>query len=153
MSRFELRVFADYHQFYIQDEDVDRNLSDAWTDEAVERLLAVAPGAVGIGTVRNVDVPVTIAVLEREPALDVDKFDQVVECSIVVKSGAIVVAGCTDYFPDAAHIKIPSGPYRLRASFEGLESVSADGLEGNEQYHLQLWPASMGSVEILKQRT
>jgi len=153
MSRYELTLFADYHQFYIQDEDVDRNLSDAWTDEAVERLLAVAPGAVGIGTVRNVDVPVTIAVLEREPALDVDKFDQVVECSIVVKSGAIVVAGCTDYFPDAARIKIPSGPYRLRASFEGLESVSADGLEGNEQYHLQLWPASMGSVEILKQRT
>lgn len=98
MSRYELTLFADYHQFYIQDEDVDGNLSDAWTDEAVERLLAVAPGTVGIGTVRNVDVPVTIAVLEREPALDADKFDQVVECSIVVKSGAVVVAGCTDYF-------------------------------------------------------
>ena len=153
MSRYELTLFADYHQFYIQDENVDGNLSHAWTDEAVERLLAVAPGVVGIGTVRNVDVPVTIAVLEREPELDADKFDQVVECSIVVESGAIVVAGRTDYFPDAARIKIPSGPYRVRASFEGLESVSADGLEGNDQYHLQLWPAPMSTVEILKQRT
>lgn len=152
MSLYELTLFADYHQFYIQDENVDGNLSDAWTDEAVERLLAVAPGTVGIGTVRNVDVPVTIVVLEREPALDADKFDQVVECSIVVESGAIVVAGCTDYFPDAARINIPSGPYRVRASFEGLESVSADGLEGNDQYHLQLWPAPMDSVLILKKR-
>ena len=152
MSLYELTLFADYHQFYIQDENVDGNLSDAWTDEAVERLLAVAPGTVGIGTVRNVDVPVTIVVLEREPALDADKFDQVVECSIVVESGAIVVSGCTDYFPDAARINIPSGPYRVRASFEGLESVSADGLEGNDQYHLQLWPAPMDSVLILKKR-
>lgn len=153
MSRYELTLFADYHQFYIQDENVDGNLSDAWTDEALERLLAVAPGTVGIGTVRNVDVPVTIAVLGQEPALDTDKFDQVVECSIAVESGTVVLAGCTDYFPDAARIKIPSGPYRVRASFEGLESVSPDGLEGNDQYHLQLWPAPMGGIEILKKRT
>jgi hypothetical protein len=153
MSRYELTLFADYHQFYIQDENVDDNLSEAWSDEAVVRLLAVAPGTVGIGTVRNVDVPVTIAVLEREPVLDADKFDQVVECSIAVESGTIVVAGCTDYFPDAARIKLSAGPYRVRASFQGLESVSAHGLEGNDQYHLQLWPAAMGSVEILKQRT
>jgi hypothetical protein len=153
MSRYELTLFADYHQFYIQDENVDGNLSDAWSREAVDRLLAVAPGTVGIGTVRNVDVPVTIAVLEREPVLDADKFDQVVECSIVVESGAIVVAGCTDNFFDAARIKIPSGSYRVRASFEGLDSVAAGSLEGNDQYHLQLWPAPMGTVRILKQRT
>jgi len=153
MSRYELTLFADYHQFYIQDEKVDGNLSDAWTDEAVERLLAVAPGTVGIGTVRNVDVPVTIAVLEQEPVLDADKFDHVVECSIVVESGVIVAAGCTDYLPDATRIKTPSGLYRVRVSFEGLDSVSADGLEGHDQYHLQLWPGAMGPVEVRKQRT
>jgi hypothetical protein len=152
MSHYELTLFADYHQFYIQDENADGNLSDAWTHEAVERLLAIAPGTVGIGTVRNVDVPVTIAVLERDPGLDAHSFDQVVECSIAVESGAIVAAGCTDYFPDAARIKIPSGPYRVRVCFEGLDSVSANGLEGNDQYHLQLWPSPMGLVEILKHR-
>jgi hypothetical protein len=153
MSRYELTLFADYHQFYIQDESADGNLSGAWTDDAVKRLLAVAPGTVGIGTVRNVDVPVTISILEREPAFDPEEFDQVVECSVAVESGSIVAAGCTDYFPDAMRIKIPSGLYRVRASFEGLDSVSADGLEGNDQYHLQLWPSPMGPVEILKQRT
>jgi hypothetical protein len=153
MSRYELRLFADYHQFYIQDESVDGNLADAWTDDAVKRLLAVAPGTVGIGTVRNVDVPVTISIFEREPVFDPEKFDQVVECSVAVESGSIVAAGCTDYFPDAMRIKIPSGSYRVRAGFQGLDSVSADGLDGNDQYHLQLWPAPMGPVEILKQRT
>lgn len=153
MSRYELTLFADYHQFYIQDENVDGNLSDAWTDDAVERLLAVAPGTVGIGTVRNVDVPVTISVLEQEPVFDPEKFDQVVECSVAIESGMIVAAGCTDYFPDAVRIKIPTGPYRVRVSFEGLDSVSADGVEGGDRYHLQLWPAPIDGVHILKQRT
>lgn len=127
--------------------------SDAGNDDAVERLLALAPGTVGIGTVRNVDVPVTISILEQKPVFDAEKFDQVVECSVALESGSIVAAGCTDYFPDAMRIKVPSGFYRVRASFEGLDSVSADGMEGNDQYHLQLWPAPMGPVEILKQRT
>lgn len=153
MSRYELTLFADYHQFYIQDESVDGNLSDAWTDDAVVRLLAVAPGTLGIGTVRNVDVPVIISILEQEPVFDPEEFDQVVECSVAVESGSIVAAGCTDYFPDAMRIKIPSGPYRVRASFQALDSVSADGLEGNDRYHLQLWPSPMGPVEILKKRT
>lgn len=153
MSRHELTLFADYHQFHIQDETADGNLADAWTDDAMERLLAVAPGTVGIGTVRNVDVPVTISVLEREPVFEPEKFDQVVECSVAVESGSLVAAGCTDYFPDAVRIKIPPGPHRVRVSFEGLGSVSPDGFEGNDQYHLQLWPAPMGPVDILKQRT
>jgi hypothetical protein len=152
MSRYELVLFADYHQFYIQDEDVDGNLSDAWTDEAVERLLALAPGTIGIGTVRNVDVPVTITILEHEPSFDAGNFDHVVECSIAVESGSIVAAGCTDYFPDATRIKIPSGFYRARVSFEGLNSLSDDGLEGNDRYHLQLWLAPIGPVDVLKHR-
>lgn len=108
---------------------------------------------VEIGTVRNVDVAVTIIVLEWEPKFDADRFEQSFECSIVVEIGAIVVAGCADYFTDAARINIPSGPSRVRASFEGLESVSADGVEGNDEYQLLLWPAPTGTVEILTQST
>jgi len=152
MPYYKLTLFADYHQFYIQDEGIDSNLSDAWTDTAIDRLLAVTPGTVGIGTVSNSDVPVTIAVLEHEPLLDADKFDHVVECSIAVKSGTIVAAGCTDYLPDAVRIKLPAVSYRVRASFEGLDSVSANGLVGSDHYHLQLWPAPMGPVQVRKQR-
>ena len=55
-------ILADYYQFYIQDDDVKfGDLSDAWTPEAVSRLLAVAPHTVGIGTVRNTKVAVSVA--------------------------------------------------------------------------------------------
>lgn len=85
MTIRSLESFADYYQLYIQDEAADGNLSDAWTEEAVDRLLAIAPGTVGIGTVRNVSVPITIDILEREPKLSADKFDHIVECSISIE--------------------------------------------------------------------
>jgi hypothetical protein len=47
-------LFADYHHFYIQNKKIDSNLSDAWTDAAAERLLAIASGTARIGTVWNV---------------------------------------------------------------------------------------------------
>ena len=67
MKSFELTLFADYFQFYIQDEPASGDLSAAWTEQATDRLLAIAPGTVGIGTVRNMDVPVTVHLLERAP--------------------------------------------------------------------------------------
>ena len=56
----KLELSADYHQFYLQDEEASGDLSDSWSKEAVERLLAIAPGTVGVGTVREDDVPVEI---------------------------------------------------------------------------------------------
>ena len=151
--RYEFQLFADYHQFYIQDEPADGNLSEAWTPDAVERLLAIAPGVIGIGTVRNTDVPVTIDVLDEEPEKEFDESDQVVECSISISSGIIVVAGCTDYFPDAARIRIQPGDYRVRANFSRLKSVLQDGLTGGDRYHLQIWRAPVADVAVLKQNT
>lgn len=56
MTRHQFDVFADYFQFYLQDDDTQLgDLSEAWTPEAVDRLLAVVAGAVGVGTVRNTD--------------------------------------------------------------------------------------------------
>ena len=81
LSSFTL--FADYFQFYLQDEPVDGNLSDAWTEEAVARLLAVGPGVVGIGTVRNMDVPVSVEVLDGEESVDLASWDHVVECVLI----------------------------------------------------------------------
>ena len=50
MQRHDLQLFADYYQFYLQDDDSEYgDLSEAWTDEAMERALAVAPHVVGIG--------------------------------------------------------------------------------------------------------
>ena len=58
MASHSFELFADYHQFYLQDEGAAGDLSDAWTDAAVAQLLAVAPGVVDVGTVRDTTVPV-----------------------------------------------------------------------------------------------
>jgi hypothetical protein len=83
---FEL--FADYYQFYLQDEAAAGDLSEAWTETAVQRLLAVGPGALGVGTARNNTVPVTVEVLPAAPAPDFERWDQVVECPLEVPTGA-----------------------------------------------------------------
>ena len=153
MKSFEVSLFADYFQFYIQDEPADGNLSEAWTEEATDRLLAVAPGTVGIGTVRNMDVPVAVQILEGEPDDDSSEWDHVVEASLDVASGRIVIAGCTDYFPDAKRIEVSPGSYRVRVSYGALDTLSANGLDGDDHYRLQLWPAAAIAVRVVKQRS
>jgi hypothetical protein len=152
MKSFELSLFADYFQFYIQDEPVVGDLSRAWTKEATDQLLAVAPGTIGIGTVRNMGVPVSVEILECQPRDDFSKWDHVVEAGLHIASGRIVVAGCTDYFPDAMRIQVAPGTYRVRVSYGALATLSADGLQGDDHYRLQLWPASSTAIRVLKQR-
>ncbi|KRG67550.1 hypothetical protein [Pseudoxanthomonas dokdonensis] len=152
MPSHDFTIFADYFQFYIQDEPADGDLSEAWSDEAVARLLAVAPGVVGIGTVRNLDVPVSIEILDKEPILTLSSWDHVVECSMSVQSGRIVVAGCTDYFPDAVRIEVAPGTYRVRVRYSGLNSLSPDGLDGDDRYRLELWQAPAIEPTVIKQR-
>lgn len=137
--RIALSLFADYFQFYLQDERADGNLGDSWGEDATARNLAVAPGTVGVGTFRNVDVPVTVEVMNAAPSADFGSADLVTEASIDVPSGRIVVAGCTDYFPDARRIDVPPGRYRVRVHYCGMASVSEDGLEGADHYRAVLW--------------
>jgi hypothetical protein len=151
--KFEFTIFADYFQFYLQDEDVDGDLSDCWTKEAVNRLLAVTDGTIGVGTVRNMMVPVVVEVADGEPdEAETANWDHVNECDLMVKSGRIVVAGCTDYFPDAARIDVLPGPYRARLYYGNLNSLSQDGLEGADHYRIVLWRAAAAPLKILKQR-
>jgi hypothetical protein len=140
-SEYKLTLFADYFQFYIQDEKVEGDLSDEWTEEATQRLLAVTEGTVGIGTARNMDVPVTIKIFGGEPPVEdlKDIVGRINECDLEVKSGKIVVAGCTDYFPDATKIELDNGIYRVRIYYVNLDKISDDGLTGEDRYEIHLW--------------
>lgn len=154
MQKFEYKLFADYFQFYLQDESrPDTDPSGLWTKEAVDRLLAVGSGILMVGTVRNMTVPVTVEIRDAEPDEKADTWDQVNECSLEVPSGRIVVAACTDYFPDAARITVPPGLYRVRCYYASLDALSEDGLEGNDLYRIVLWPErSPVPLRVIKQR-
>ena len=137
MARTELTIFADYHQFYIQDDD-DRfgDLSEAWTEEAVSRLLAVSDHVVGIGTVRNSDVAVVLETCEELPELAPDQWDRINKTALECGTGRLVVAGCTDYFPHAFRLEVEPGTYDLLVGYRNLDVAPSNALEGDDSYHL-----------------
>ena len=151
-EKYEFELFADYHQFYLQDEKADGDLSDSWTEQATENLLALALGTIGVGTVRDMDVPVTIEVHDSEPKEDLTLWEQINECSIDVPSGRIVVAGSTDYFPDAARISVEPGTYRARIYYSELDTLSEDGLDGDDKYKVALWRGEEIEPRVIKRR-
>ncbi|MGW4082308.1 hypothetical protein ACWEGS_04635 [Streptomyces sp. NPDC004822] len=156
ISVTELRLFADYFQIYVADAEGDGDLSEAWTAEAVADHLAVVEDALGVGTAVNVHVAVTVELLEGEPRDDRDEFDHVVEGSLRVASGRLVVMGCTDYGPDAATFSVAPGWHRVRVSRSNLaRAIEADvesdaSPETVERVRLQVWPEVARVVEVLK---
>ena len=146
----DFKLFADYFQFYLQDEKAKGDLSGSWTEQAVADLLAVAPGTIGVGTVRNMTVPVKVVVQESAAEENFEIWDHVVDCSIDIPSGMIVIAGCTDYFPDAARIKVKPGHYHARICYGGLDTLSEDGFEGEDCYQVFLWPGKHTGVSVRK---
>lgn len=153
MQKFEFQLFADYFQFYLEnDSGAETDRSSLWTPEAVKNLLAVSPGVIGIGTVRNMTVPVTVEILDGEPMEDTGAWDQVSECSLEVPSGRIVVYGCTDYLPDAARINVTPGIYKARIYYGKLAALSEDGLQGEDHYTVVVWQGSQIPARIIKQR-
>lgn len=150
---YTLNLFADYHQFYLQDEEHAEDQPDDWGDLLVTQMIAVAPGIIGVGTARNTTVPVRIDIAEAQPANDFAHWDQVTEASLEVPSGRIVVAGPSDYFPGAQRLPVSPGTYRVRVYARGLGSISASGLEGQDHYYLVIWPEAERPPEVLKRWT
>lgn len=142
MSRFVFSIFADYFQFYLQDDAApldEVNFAEAWTEEAFERQLAATPCAIAIGTSRNMTVPVVLEI-EASPPEDDPAAELVTEASFDVKSGRLVILGCTDYGPDAPRIDVVPGRYHARVFYYDQEMLCDDALEGDDRYRLVLWP-------------
>lgn len=152
----DLTLFADYFQIHVSDADSDGDLSDAWTDQALSDHLAVAQDALGIGTAVNVNVSVTVVVLPQEPSDDSSEFDHVVEASLDVSSGRMMVLGCTDYGPDAATFEVASGWNRVRVSRGNLARAtqadvdSDEDSETTEKIHIQVWAARESPATVTK---
>jgi hypothetical protein len=150
LASYSLTLFADYYQLYLQDEEEVSDQPDDWGKQLVTNMIAVAPGIIGIGTARNMTVPVHVDLLDRHPDDDFDSWDHVTEASLDVPSGQMVIAGCSDYFPDAPRISVTPGSYRVRIYSRGLGSISENGLEGDDQYHMVIWSEEHSSPKFLK---
>lgn len=146
----QFQVFADYHQVYLHD-DADRALDLLiWTDAMVSDRVALSDGLIALSTARNMDVPVEVVVAGAEPDFDAADWDHVVLCSITIRSGRLIVLGATDDGTTAARVALPPGTYRARALFADLDSLSEDGLDGDDRYRVELWPGAQQELAVLK---
>ncbi|MEV4493295.1 hypothetical protein AB0K04_24665 [Micromonospora coxensis] len=156
MDSLDLEIFADYHQIHLSDEGSTGDLSEAWTEQAAVDRLAVVDDAIAIGTSVNVTVAVRVEVLDAPPADDLVNYEHVVEASMQVRSGRIVIMGCTDYEPDATRIRVPSGPVRVRAASSNLGEAERSGISSDEspqtmeRLRVQVWPAPAGQAVVLR---
>src|SRR5579859_180152 len=163
-TQVHLEIFADYHQVCVEDcqaqadeggddeervKRIDARITQLLDKAAYERHLGVAPGVACLLTARAMTVPVDVEILAEAPPPDFAGWDRVVEASLDVPSGCLVVHGPTDYFPTAPRIALAPGTYRVRAYFGRLGSVSADELEGADHYRVVLWPAPQAEPAVL----
>jgi hypothetical protein len=151
----KVELFADYFQIIVQDENAEQTFEWLYSENDIERLLTVLPGTIIIGTVRNMDVPLTIKLYDIDPGIlsDLETIGQINECDIEVKSNKLIVMGSSDYQPDALRIELINGLYRARIYYGNLEEISIDGLDGEDFYEIHLWHSVKNrAVEIIKSR-
>lgn len=147
---FDGTLFADYHQIVLQDEDA-AEWPDDYSEAVLEARIMAAPSAIIIHTARNMDVPVRVLLHADRPEIAVDEVDHAVECGLSVPSGRLVIAGLSHYLPDAGRLAVPAGALGMLTVFEGLGSLSENGLDGADRYTIHLWPGTVQAVRVLRQ--
>lgn len=143
--RFELS--AEFYQFYLQDELVEIEVE--WTEQEIRDNLALSSGTIAVGTICERNVPVEVQILASEPTLNMEVWDHVVDCSIDVPSGRLVISGwCEDF---AARINLEAGRYRVRVCYANQYS-DEDHIGCADYYVVMLWRSNDKLFEVLKRR-
>jgi hypothetical protein len=140
-------IDTDYFQFHLHDTLAECTLADAWTPEALERNLAVAPFIVAVGTHRNISVWLDVEKHDTEPEWrESQHWAQVLECSLDIPSGDLAVSSPT--LPPVCynHIALTPGCYRLRVHY-GKQSR-----RGVHRYLIVLWHSPSAPITLLKER-
>ncbi|MFJ9082707.1 hypothetical protein ACIRL3_09830 [Streptomyces sp. NPDC102384] len=140
--RWRITVLADYSTLLIQDDDADLGEPErAWFDALAENWINTAAGVVGIGAARPFTVPVTVDVCRAPPADDTElrQADHVTQAGLALPSGRLLIS-MQDTRDKIPRIPLAPGNYAVRIYSHGLNSLSEDGLEGEDHYHVVLWP-------------
>jgi hypothetical protein len=136
----ELRVYADYYQFYVADAASTCDTGVIWDDpETTKRQIAQGDGLIAIGTKRYGAVPVRVEIYPIEPKLDPRGIDRINECSLTITTKL----GIGNYISSSelTPIDIAPGTYGVRALYIHQDQVENDE-KGNDQYVLQFWPVT-----------
>lgn len=143
-------IFADYFQFYLWDGRYHPDDLGVFTDEECARHVKIAPHAIVIMPIRNMTVPVALDLRDTAPAEpDLTEWDHVVDVSLALPSGELELEGWQEEPID--RIAVAPGSYRVRLCLGGLDTLSEDGLDGDDHYRLTLWPAPEEPLVVRRQ--
>jgi hypothetical protein len=132
-----IQVFADYNQFYVQDGGVNPPAPEDWTEHDIANRSKVAENIVVVCPLRNMIVPVEMALHDAEPSPERVSPDHVVDCSLSLPSGHLQIHECTG--GSVLNWEIAAGTYRVRLVYFNLDTITSDGLEGADFYKVELW--------------
>lgn len=149
MQRFELELFADYHQFYLWDSTGPSLAPEDYSDEDVRRMVKVAPGVVVVNPLRSDTVTVEVRIHTQEPELELDGCDHVVDGSLELPAGKLQVHECTG--GPVLDVSLTPGTYGVRCTFIGLETLDEHRMKGSDRYRVDLWPSEPRALEVRKQ--
>lgn len=141
---YYFEVFADYFKVELHDEGAEAQ-SDPWDEASLNDWVSVDKGVIRIRTARNMKVPVIVNISDNNSAVDQEdnkafaSWDHVIECSIDITSGYLVLWG-NDYYPDAPRIALNPDTYQIQIYYGGLNTLSEDGLDGNDVYLIKIRP-------------
>ena len=144
-----VEVFADYHQFYLWDREMTSTAPEDYTDEDVIRRIKVGPHVVVIQPERSMAVSVEIEIHDGEPEYRPDEWDHIAEASLHLPSGHLQVHECMG--GSVADLEVTPGWYRVRSFHGGLDTIDESGLEGDDCYKVELWPAAPSEIVVVKQ--
>lgn len=137
----EFMLFAEYFQFNIQDAETDDTLPVHWEADDQENMVLVGDRVVGVRTVREVDVPVSLELLDSKPddEENIDSFDHVIECSLLLESGKLIITATSEDVYEAQRLDVEAGTYGVRIYWSKLDEIDGEGFEGNDEYLIRMW--------------
>ena len=143
-----VQVFADYHQFYLQDGGVNPPAPEDWTDDDVANRVKVAQNVVVVCPIRDMEVPVEIELHNCHPGELGSEWDHIVHCFLALPTGHLQLHECTGGPVLDWHIE--PGDYEVLVLLGGLATLSDDGLSGQDHYKVQVWPGRSAPLSVVR---
>lgn len=132
----------------MQDGKVDPPAPEDWTDIDIANRAKVAQNVVVVCPLRNVLVSVELEVHAQKSSIQLSRWDHVVLCDLSLPSGRLQVHECTG--GELLNWAITPGHYQVALLYSGLGTLSQDGLQGEDTYHVLLWPGSAQPLQVLR---
>jgi hypothetical protein len=137
-------IVPERNRFFVGDMALREGPISTSEEDDLEDRFAADDVMLQVATMRNKSVPVRVQLREKEPSDSLDAWDHVVECSLPVLSGELTIGNLRT---EQVRLKLPTRPcYRVRVCYAGLASTG----EGEDRYHIVLWPGEMKEPIVLK---